>query len=160
MGVEIERKFLVSSDGWHAGAGEGLAYRQGYLCRETGRTVRVRIVAEYEAYLTVKGTASGNRRAEFEYEIPVEDAEEMLAMCDGTIIEKTRYRVPQGGLVWEVDVFAGDNAGLIVAEVELESEDQVVPLPEWAGREVSEDRRYSNSNLSVNPFGKWKERGV
>lgn len=154
MGVEIERKFLVKSDAWRAAADGGVAYRQGYLCREPGRTVRVRIAGD-QAFLTVKGSASGNRRAEYEYEIPVDDAEEMLAMCTGTVIEKTRHRVPHAGLVWEVDVFAGDNTGLIVAEVELDSEDQEVPLPEWVGQEVSEDRRYSNSNLCENPFCRW-----
>jgi CYTH domain-containing protein len=154
MGIEIERKFLVKSDGWRAAAESGIDYRQGYLSHESGRTVRVRI-AERKAYLTVKGAASGNRRAEYEYEIPVEDAEEMLAMCAGMVIEKTRFRVPHAGLVWEVDVFAGENAGLIVAEVELESEDQVVPLPEWVGQEVSEEKRYSNSKLSMHPFRRW-----
>jgi adenylate cyclase len=153
MGIEIERKFLVKSDGWRAGA-EGANYRQGYLSRETGRTVRVRIAGE-KAMLTVKGAASGNSRAEFEYGIPVADAVQLLAMCDGPLIEKTRYRVPHAGLVWEIDEFAGENAGLIVAEVELTSEDQAVSLPDWAGEEVSADHRYANSSLSVNPYSQW-----
>lgn len=153
MGVEIERKFLVSSDLWRQGA-SGERYRQGYLCREKGRTVRVR-VAGGRGCLTIKGAPLNLARPEFEYEIPLSDAEQLLALCVGPIIEKVRHRVPFGGFVWEVDEFQGANAGLVVAEIELPAEDTVFDRPPWAGTEVTEDPRYSNSQLSVRPFSLW-----
>lgn len=152
MGVEIERKFLVTSDDWRLGA-RGVDYRQGYLCREKGRTVRVRIAGD-QGYLTVKGANRGASRPEFEYPVPLDDARELLGLC-GPLVEKVRYRVPFGGLVWEVDEFRGDNEGLVVAEVELPTEDTVVLLPPWAGAEVTADGRYANSQLSVNPYCRW-----
>ena len=154
MAVEIERKFLTKDASWREGR-EGIAYRQGYLCREKGRTVRVRIAGP-KAYVTIKGPAEGCSRAEFEYPIPTEDAGQLFALCDGPLVEKTRHRVPFGGLVWEVDEFHGENSGLIVAEVELQSPDQDVPLPPWVGAEVTGDRRYDNSSLSVRPFSSWQ----
>lgn len=152
MAVEIERKFLVTGDGWRNGS--GVLYRQGYLNRDKSRTVRVRIAGD-AAFLTIKGRSVGATRAEFEYPIPVADAQALLALCDGPLIEKTRYRVPHAGHEWEVDVFAGDNAGLVVAELELQSESEAFAAPAWLGEEVSHDARYFNSNLATQPFCTW-----
>lgn len=127
---------------------------QGYLSRESGRTVRVRSAGEV-AWLTIKGKAEGISRAEFEYEIPVSDARNLLEMCLPGIIDKTRYRVSHAGFVWEIDEFHGENAGLIVAEVEMENEDCDPELPPWVGDEVSHDRRYFNSSLTERPFNTW-----
>ena len=153
MAVEIERKFLVQGEAWRLGA-QGVRYVQGYLNRDKARTVRVRI-AGTQGFLTVKGQSVGATRAEFEYPIPVEDAQALLALSDGPCIDKTRYCVPLDGVVWEVDVFAGDNAGLVVAEVELPSEDAPFTRPSWLGAEVTHDARYFNSSLSRHPFGSW-----
>jgi len=154
MGQEIERKFLVKGDAWKAGA-KGAVYRQGYLSSVKERVVRVRTI-EDRGFLTVKGLTQGVSRSEFEYEIPVEDAKAMLdRICEKPLIEKTRYKIPAGGLVFEVDEFFGENAGLVVAEVELEDESQEIDLPGWAGAEVSGDPRYFNSNLIRHPFSKW-----
>ncbi|MCC6808192.1 MAG: CYTH domain-containing protein [Deltaproteobacteria bacterium] len=154
MGKEIERKFLVTNDAWRAGA-KGKRYVQGYLSTNKERTVRVRIAGE-QAFLTIKGLTVGTARAEFEYAIPVPDAAEMLkSLCEQPIIEKTRYKVEHGGLTWEIDEFDGVNKGLIVAEVELSSEGQSIDKPSWAGADVSDDRRYFNSNLISKPFTTW-----
>jgi len=156
MGIEIERKFLVIGEAWRQGAGQYLC--QGYLNRDKQRTVRVRIGGidgEDRAWLTVKGVSVGATRAEFEYEIPIDDARQLLALCDGPLIEKRRYRVTHGGLVWEVDEFLGENAGLRVAEIELGSAEQAFDLPSWAGAEVTSDTRYFNSALSARPFSHW-----
>ena len=154
MGQEIERKFLVAGEAWRA-LGEGTPFRQGYLTADAARSVRVRI-AGAQGFLTVKGPSVGAARLEFEYEIPVADAEAMLdALCARPLIEKTRYRIPSGGLIWEVDEFAGDNAGLVVAEVELEHEDQEVVLPDWVGAEVTGDPRYFNASLVAQPYKEW-----
>jgi CYTH domain-containing protein len=154
MGTEIERKFLVVGDEWR-GDRQGTRYRQGYLLIAPERTVRVRLGGG-QGYLTVKGPRRGISRAEFEYEIPVADAEEMLdALCVKPPIEKTRYRIAQGDLTWEVDEFAGANAGLVLAEVELEREDQPVHLPNWVGQEVSRDPRYTNAYLALHPYRTW-----
>ncbi|RBP43698.1 CYTH domain-containing protein [Roseimicrobium gellanilyticum] len=155
MGQEIERKFLVTGDGWREGA-EGTLYRQGYLAKDKERTVRVR-VAGAKAYLTIKGRTSGTSRAEYEYEIPLKDAEELLNLCEGPLVEKTRHKIPYAGHTWEVDVFHGDNEGLIMAEVELQSEDAHVEMPDWAGKEVSGDVRYYNSSLSKKPYKMWTD---
>jgi len=154
MAIEIERKFLVRDDEWRQ-LGQGTLYRQGYIARGYGRTVRVRIAGD-RGYLTIKGATSGISRLEFEYPIPIADAEEMLeTLCDRPLIEKTRYRIEWAGLVWEVDEFAGENQGLILAEVELTSEAQAITLPSWIGLEVTNDSRYYNSNLSKHPFLQW-----
>lgn len=153
MATEIERKYLLQSDAWRPGA-SGTIYRQGYLNRDPTRTVRVRIAGD-QAFLTIKGKNQGARRAEFEYDIPVVDAEALLALADGPLIEKVRYRLPFAGFIWEIDEFLGGNAGLIVAEVELPSEDVQPPLPSWIGREVTGDARYYNSALSKNPYSEW-----
>jgi CYTH domain-containing protein len=158
MPREIERKFLVTSDEWRIGA-QGKRYRQGYLSIDVDRTVRVRVAGD-QGFLTVKGRSAGASRAEYEYPIPVAHAEEMLdRLCLRPLIEKTRYRVAHGGLVWEVDVFAGESSGLTVAEVELEAEDQAVALPPWVGREVTGDPRYANASLVQRPFATWGDRG-
>ena len=154
MGREIERKFLVAGDDWR-GRAKGIAIRQGYLCSELTRSVRVRI-ADDRGTLTIKGIAVGAARAEYEYEIPVGEAEELLdRLCEQPLIEKTRYVVVDAGNAWDIDVFAGDNAGLIVAEVELEDEGQHVDLPAWIGEEITGDPRYLNANLFKKPFGRW-----
>lgn len=153
MGIEIERKFLVVGEAWK----QGLTPKhlsQGYLNRDKQRTVRVRIAGQ-QAWLTIKGESRGASRVEFEYPIPVEDAQQLLALSDGPRVEKYRWRVPHGGLVWEVDEFLGDNAGLVVAEVELSAEDQAFDLPAWAGADVTADARYFNSSLASRPFKDW-----
>lgn len=156
MALEIERKFLVRPEVWRPPASGGTGYRQGYLSLNPARVVRVRRAGR-RAWLAVKGPARGIARAEFEYPIPVADAEAMLdTLCTGPVIEKTRYRIRYRERVWEVDVFAGANAGLIVAEVELESETAEVALPPWVGAEVSDDPRYSNVSLVQHPFSEWR----
>ena len=154
MGREIERKFLVKGEAWR-GQAPGVLYRQGYLCGAKERTVRVRVAGE-KAFLTIKGLTVGAARAEYEYEIPVSDGQAMLDdLAEKPLIEKIRYKIPYEGLTWEVDEFLGDNAGLIVAEVELDSEDQTFVKPDWIGEEVSDDPRYFNSNLVRHPFRQW-----
>jgi CYTH domain-containing protein len=155
MGIEIERKFLLSSDDWR-GLVEGVDYRQGYLSTVKERTVRVRTIGE-RGFLTIKGTSIGAIRAEYEYEIPVDDTHEMLdELCERPLIEKRRYRIPYADLTWEVDEFFGENHGLVVAEVELTSEDQLVDFPPWIGHEVTSDPRYFNSSLVAHPFSEWE----
>ena len=154
MGTEIERKFLVEGDAWRQLV-QGMRYRQGYLSTVKERTVRVRTVG-VKAYLTVKGVKTGTSGAEFEYEIPLEDADAMLdGLCERPLIDKTRYKIPYRGLTWEVDEFHAENEGLIVAEVELEGEDQDFEKPDWAGAEVSADPRYFNANLIAHPYRDW-----
>ena len=152
MGKEIERKFLVKGFTWREV--KGAMIRQGYLNSAKERNVRVRII-EDKAYLTIKGIAVGASRLEFEYEVPHKDAAELLEICEKPLIEKRRYRVLEGGFIWEVDEFFGENEGLFVAEVELESEDQTFHKPDWVGEEVTEDPRYFNSNLIKNPYTNW-----
>lgn len=156
MAVEIERKFLVQGEDWRQGA-LGVRYVQGYLNRDKARTVRVRI-AGVQGFLTIKGESVGATRAEFEYPIPLDDAQALLALCEGPCIDKTRYRIQVDGTLWEVDVFAGDNAGLVVAEVELPSEEAPFTRPAWLGAEVTHDARYFNSNLSRQPYRLWADR--
>lgn len=152
MAIEIERKFLVSSDAWRSAP--AVYFCQGYLNPSKERTVRVRVAGE-QGFLTIKGKSTGASRAEFEYEIPVADAKQLLALCEGPLIEKYRRKIEFGGVLWEVDEFLGDNQGLVVAEVELESEQQVFVKPDWLGDEVTHDPRYYNSNLSVHPYSSW-----
>jgi len=153
MRMEIERKFLIKDESWRAEAGDGMACRQGYLVRDPQQTVRVRIM-DGEGFLTIKGASEGLGRAEFEYNIPVSDAEELLQRC-GALIEKMRYIIPFAGMTWELDVFAGENRGLVLAEIELESEDQPFDRPAWAGEEVTADPRYYNAYLAQHPFTAW-----
>jgi adenylate cyclase len=153
MQQEIERKFLVKTDSWRAAADEGTACRQGYLCAGPGETTcRVRLMGE-KGFLTIKGPAQGISRPEMEYDIPAEDAEYMLAhLCAGGTVSKTRYRLVHAGATWEIDEFSGENSGLVLAEIELESEEQPVEKPEWLGEEVSLDRRYTNASLARTPI--------
>lgn len=154
MAVEIERKFLVNGEDWRS-LGRATVLRQGYILADHGRTVRVRVAGD-RGYLTLKGPSSGLSRAEYEYDIPLTDAEEMLRLlCLAPIIEKNRYTIPIEDVVWEVDEFLGENAGLILAEVELISETQAIALPEWIGEEVSGDPRYFNSFLTKHPYSQW-----
>ncbi|MQX54697.1 CYTH domain-containing protein [Alcanivorax sediminis] len=154
MALEIERKFLVRDTGIiDTLAGERLT--QGYLSHDKNATVRVRIAGD-SAWLTIKGKTEGATRSEFEYAIPVDDARTMLdTLCGQGVIDKTRYRLPQGELCWEIDVFHGDNDGLVVAEIELPSEDAVFEHPVWLGEEVTGQVRYYNSALSAQPFKDW-----
>ncbi|GFO67585.1 CYTH domain-containing protein [Geomonas limicola] len=154
MAQEIERKFLVKDDSWRAAADQGTAYRQGYLSTERGRVVRVRVKGT-QGVLTIKGERQGISAPEFEYPIPLADAEKLFKLCLRPLIEKVRYEVPHAGLTWEIDVFSGENEGLVLAEVELDSEDQQVELPSWAGPEVSDDGRYSNASLVSSPYRNW-----
>lgn len=147
MGTEIERRFLVSGDGWRAGVTRTRRFDQGYLAREDGVVVRLR-VTDAGATLTIKGPG-GLVRPEFEYAVPVAEATEMLArLCAGRRVTKTRHDVLHGGLLWEVDVFEGPLAGLLIAEVELPDAAQALDLPGWAGREVTGDPRYANAVLA------------
>ncbi|HQR78916.1 MAG TPA: CYTH domain-containing protein [Actinomycetota bacterium] len=155
MGVEIERKFLVVDDSWRAGVVAAHRIVQGYLADEGELTVRVRIKGDH-GFLTLKGRTQGISRNEYEYEIPVADAEAMLAdFATGPVVEKTRHLIDVDGHVWELDVFAGDNEGLVMAEIELASADEVFTLASWAGEEVTDDSRYYNVNLARHPFRQW-----
>lgn len=153
MGVEIERKFLVNKALWERfDKPEGKHYLQGYLLNGKDRVVRIRIAGD-QGYITIKGAGNAISRLEYEYEIPISDVKEMLDRFKPECTEKIRYRVPEGnGLVWEVDEFLGANQGLIVAEIELISEDQLFSRPEWVDEEVTDDPRYSNSNLAMHPI--------
>lgn len=154
MAIEIERKFLVKGEDWRF-LGTGRIYRQGYISTIRGIAVRVRIAGD-RAYLTIKGKTQGITRQEFEYPIPLDDAEILLnSLCDRPLIEKTRYAIQLGNLLWEVDEFFGDNEGLILAEVELTDEDQKIELPTWIDREVTSDPRYYNVNLVKHPYKNW-----
>lgn len=155
MGVEIERKFLVVHDSWKPHVVSATRIVQGYLAHTDTTTVRVRVKGE-RAYMTIKGTSSGISRSEYEYEIPVADAEAMLAeMAQGPVIDKVRHLIDVDGHTWELDVFAGENAGLVMAEIELDADTEDFVVPEWAGLDVSDDSRYYNVNLATNPFGNW-----
>ncbi|MGK5032776.1 CYTH domain-containing protein [Janthinobacterium sp. MDT1-19] len=154
MGVEIERKFLLQGDAWR-GLGQAVLLRQGYLSSTRERVVRVRIEGQ-QAMLTIKGANVGATRGEWEYPIPLADAVELLdGLCEQPLIEKYRHRIEHAGMVWEVDEFLGANAGLVVAEIELASEDQPFEKPGWVGAEVSGDARYYNANLIRHPFSQW-----
>lgn len=163
MGIEIERKFLVTADGWRAAAHKVVPMAQGYLndlaAMDTGAmkaSVRVRIAGE-DAFLNLKSRELGHTRQEFDYPIPLDDARGLLALCVGGLVDKRRHYVEHAGLLWEVDEFLGDNAGLVVAEVELPSADAVFDTPAWAGREVTESARYYNLALATRPFSQWSQ---
>jgi adenylate cyclase len=154
MGQEIERKYLVSSDAWRVGL-NGLYCQQGYLVTNINRTVRVRVLGN-QGFITVKGNNEGIRRLEYEYSIPVQDAIDMLSqLCMRPLIEKYRYKRNYAGHLWEIDEFLGQNLGLVVAEIELQSIDQVVELPDWVGCEITDDVRYLNFNLAKIPYATW-----
>ena len=154
MAKEIERKFLVKGDTWRKDA-SGVYYRQGYLLKNNKISVRVRVTDKH-GYLTIKTWVSGITRLEYEYPIPLVDAEELLdKLCEKPIIEKTRYSVQYRGMVWEVDEFQGENKGLMLAEVEIKDENQTIDLPSWVGREVSDSAKFYNANLVKYPFNTW-----
>jgi adenylate cyclase len=152
MAIEIERKFLVLGDAWRQAT--PTRFSQGYLNRDKARTVRVRIAGS-QGFLTIKGLSQGATRAEFEYPVPLADAQALLALCDGPCIEKDRHLVVHAGHTWEVDEFFGANAGLVVAELELRSEGESFERPPWLGEEVTHEPRYFNSSLASLPFSLW-----
>ena len=154
MVKEIERKFLVASNKWSKT--NGTLYRQGYLSSHPERVVRVRMAGR-QAFLTIKGKTEGYSRLEFEYEIPLKDVEVLLTLCEKPLIEKTRYQISYERHTWEIDEFHGVNNGLVLAEIELSSENEYFTRPEWLGKEVTKDTRYYNSNLIVNPYTKWEK---
>jgi adenylate cyclase len=158
MGIEIERKFLVVGRSWESLP--GTRFRQGYLSAEPGRTVRVRVAGE-RAFLTIKGEPKGEAklaRLEFEYAIPVQDAHTLLdELAQGIVIDKVRREIEVGGMTWELDEFFGENAGLVVAEIEIPAEDAPFERPAWLGDEVSADPRFANARLSVTPFAAWSD---
>jgi adenylate cyclase len=154
MGREIERKFLVASEQWRPAVTSSRTLRQGYLAIDGGNTVRVRIDGE-QSWLTIKGRGQGMVRPEFEYAVPPDDARELLELCRGRTIEKTRHLIPCGHLLWEIDEFGGGNAGLVVAEIELPSENAEFPRPDWLGEEVTGEPRFLNANLAVHPYELW-----
>ncbi len=156
MGKEIERKFLVAGDEWREFS-KSTHCRQGYLSTAKERIVRVRTI-DGKGYLTVKGITVGATRAEYEYEIPAAEADEMLAnLCEKPLVEKNRYKIKQESLTWEIDEFLGDNLGLIVVEIELKDEAQEFEKPSWIGQEVTGDPKYFNSSLAKNPYSKWNK---
>lgn len=155
MGIEIERKFLVKKDKWAQVVKEERSlFRQGYILSDSQKTVRVRLT-DTEAFLTIKGQTVGASRHEFEYSIPMEDARHMLDNFCNSELSKIRYFIPHDGHTWEVDEFLGQNEGLIVAEIELSSEDEQFSLPDWVDKDVTAEKKYTNSNLAVRPFTKW-----
>lgn len=163
MGIEIERKFLVAGDGWREAAHKVVPMAQGYLndlaLVEGGRqkaSVRVRIEGD-AAFLNIKSRQLGTTRQEFDYEIPVADARALLALCVGGLVDKRRHYVGHAGHLWEVDEFLGDNAGLVVAEVELEAADQAFDKPAWAGKQVTDSLRYYNLALASRPYSQWSD---
>mgnify|MGYP000939444611 CR=1 FL=1 len=163
MGIEIERKFLVKGDGWRDAAGRVQPMAQGYLndlalvdgIRQKA-SVRVRIEGD-QAFLNIKSRESGHTRQEFDYPIPVDDARALLALTVGGLVDKRRHYVEHEGHLWEVDEFLGDNAGLVVAEIELDAADEAFALPDWAGMEVTDQTRYYNLALASRPYAQWSE---
>lgn len=153
MPLEIERKFLVADDSWRDGT-PGVRIAQGYLSQDPDRSVRIRVGGE-KAWITIKGRTEGITRVEFEYAIPVADAPALLGLCLPSAIEKTRHEISYAGHLWEIDVFHGENEGLVIAEVELADEAVSPELPQWVGAEVSADARYFNASLAARPYAKW-----
>ncbi|MBF0328802.1 MAG: CYTH domain-containing protein [Nitrospirae bacterium] len=155
MNKEIERKFLIKDSSWEKSADKGIAYSQGYLCLDEDRTVRIRTDGTI-GFLTIKGRAKGITRNEFEYEIPADDAAQILnLLCIKPLIKKVRHLVKYKKHSWEIDVFADENKGLVIAEIELTDENESFELPDWAGTEVTYDARYLNSSLVKHPFSAW-----
>jgi adenylate cyclase len=154
MNIEIERKFLLLNNLWKSEA-VGVHYKQAYLNEKGDNTIRVRIEGN-QAKLTIKSKATNISRMEFEYDIPMEDAEKLFLIAKTPAVEKYRYKIKYAGNIWEVDEFLGDNEGLVIAEIELESENQTFQKPSWIGMEVSGDKRYTNANLARNPYKNWK----
>ncbi len=156
MAKEIERKYLIKNNNWKSQIHTSHTIKQGYLNLEPSRTVRVRIIGP-KALLTIKGKSIKITRLEFEYEIPMDDALQLLQLCEKPLLEKIRHEIHLNNLIWEVDEFEGDNEGLIIAEVELKDENQTIDLPDWIATEVSHDPRYYNSNLIKTPYKNWKK---
>ncbi|ADP72245.1 adenylate cyclase [Rhodomicrobium vannielii ATCC 17100] len=156
MPFEIERKFLVAGDGWRVDADSGSIIRQAYLANTGKMSLRIR-TRDSRATLTMKSAGMGISRLEFEYDIPLDHATALMELREGSIIEKRRHLLPWYGLTWEIDVFQGENDGLVVAEIELPHEDHGFPLPSWIGAEISGDPRYSNASLCKRPFSRWGE---
>jgi adenylate cyclase len=156
MSYEIERKFLVRDCSWQNAVGTPALLRQAYLCRGQTSSLRIRIIDNATATLTVKSAGATIRRLEFEYSIPLADANKLFDLREGAIIEKQRYKLPQRGLTWEIDVFQGGNEGLVIAEIELPHEDQQFEKPRWVGLEITSDPRYSNMGLASAPFRTWR----
>ncbi len=154
MGLEIGKKFLIKADTWRAGVHTAIEIKQGYLNSEVERIVRVRIFGD-KGFLTIKGKNENLTRKEFEYNIPLNEAYSLLGLCEKPLIEKTRHLYLHHGNNWEIDVFKGENEGLIIAEIELSSEDQEFKIPKWIGEEISTDSKYYNSSLIANPFVNW-----
>lgn len=152
MAGVIERRFFVTGDGWRTGS--GVRMLQGYLNKDMDRTVRVRIEGD-RAFLTVKGRKDSALSEGFNYEIPVPDAKKMVVLCEGPVVVKMRHQIEHNGVQWKVDEFLGENAGLVVAEVEVESEDQLIDKPSWIAQEVTDDPRFYNANLSTTEFRSW-----
>jgi adenylate cyclase len=160
MGIEIERKFLVIGEDWKPHVIARKRLRQAYLTRSGKASIRVRIVDDAEAALTIKSQGARASRLEFEYPIPVNDAQFLLDMREGHLLSKVRHLVRHDGLTWEVDVFESENAGLVIAEIELEHEHQDFSRPPWVGREVTREPRYSNSRLALQPFSSFAADGL
>lgn len=157
MGVEIERKYLVHKEKWHQSTkGDKRFYQQGYLLTDPAKTVRVRL-SDKDAFITIKGSTVGASRSEYEYAIPRQDAKDLLDNFCSSVITKYRYEVQFGGKLWEVDEFMGDNEGLIMAEIELSSEEETFDLPEWVDKEVTSEKRYYNAYLSMHPYKSWNK---
>ncbi len=154
VSIEIERKFLLKGEGWREFS-HPVAYSQGYILADGERTVRIRIAGE-EGFITIKGKNNGMSRKEFEYSIPLEDASDLLSLCVNQIVEKRRSKIEWKGKTWEIDEFVGDNQGLILAEIELSSEEESFSIPPWIGEEVTGDLHYYNSYLSCHPYSQWK----
>lgn len=156
MAIEIERKYLLADETWKTGV-TGMRYTQGYITSENGRTVRVRLAGS-TGFITVKGPTVNSRRLEYEYVIPEKDAREMLqSLCVKPLIDKYRYKIEYHGFIWEIDEFEGENSGLTLAEIELDSIDQPFDIPPWVGEEVTDNPRYYNASLAKFPFSKWKD---
>jgi adenylate cyclase len=158
VGQEIERKFLVVDEGWRTTAGAGTRIEQAYLASSNFVSVRIRVENRVKATLTIKSRTPGLRRDEFEYEIPHADAQALLVLRTGASIDKVRYRVPNGPLTWEIDVFEAENSGLVIAEIELQDEQQLFGRPSWLGQEITQDERYYNASLASRPFSRWTSR--
>lgn len=155
MAIEIERKFLLKNSDWRNQTSKEIEIKQGYLNSNKNRTVRIRVKGNI-GLMTVKGKTINASRKEFEYQVPLEDAKEMLQLCEQPIIEKIRFEIQHNQKVWEIDEFIGINEGLIIAEIELDDEDEMFELPSWIGAEVTLDPKYYNSNLVENPYSQWK----
>jgi adenylate cyclase len=156
MPVEIERKFLVANDAWRRQADAGILIRQGYLTNAQQLSLRVRISGDGKAKLTIKFPRTEVSRLEYEYDIPMNEAEELMELGQGAIVAKRRHHIAMGDVVWQVDVFEAENCGLVMAEIELNSEDQEFDRPGWVGDEVTQHRRYQNSQLAHRPYRSWE----